>query len=70
MFRRMRKLKRKQAQREDLIAAPRKKEPATKKSIQTPLNDDTTLMRANESEPWGGCSQHKRGNGQLKRPRA
>ena len=31
-IRRMRKLKRKQAQREGLIAIPRKKEPATKKT--------------------------------------
>ena len=33
-IRRMRKLKRKQAQREGLIAAPHKKEPATKKTIR------------------------------------
>ena len=41
-IRRMRKLKRKQAQREGLIAAPRKKEPATKKSVR---HRSTTMQR-------------------------
>ena len=38
----MRKLKRKQAQREDLIAAPREKEPATKKTTR---HRSTTIQR-------------------------
>jgi small subunit ribosomal protein S21 len=41
-IRRIRKLKRKQAQREGLIAAPRKKEPATKKTIR---HRSTTIQR-------------------------
>ena len=41
-IRRMRKLKRKQAQREDLIAAPREKEPATKKTTR---HRSTTIQR-------------------------
>jgi small subunit ribosomal protein S21 len=50
-IRRIRKLKRKQAQREGLIAVPHKKEPASKSRSDT-VQRRYSVDTADESEPW------------------